>query len=178
MWEAAPESRGRAPEFGAFFEANVERARRLAWRLVGGDEAAAEDIVQEAFAKAYRNLGKFRGEARLESWLYRIVVNEAHNYRRWRRVREVWATVRAEETADPATRGPGDPKLQERISKALETLSPMQREAFVLVHWERFTVREAAAVLGKSEGTVKTHLHRALQKLRSELADLREEALP
>ncbi len=178
MWEAAPESRGRAPDFGAFFEANVERARRLAWRLVGGDEAAAEDIVQEAFAKAYRRLGQFRGEARLESWFYRIVVNEAHNYRRWRRVREVWATVRGEKTADPAPRVPGDPKLQERISKALETLSPMQRAAFVLVHWERFTVREAAAVLDKSEGTVKTHLHRALQKLRSELADLREEALP
>lgn len=162
-------------DFGAFFEANVDRARRLAWRLVGGDDAAAEDVVQDAFVKAYRNLHKFRAEARIESWFFRIVVNEAHNYRRWRGIREIWSGARGEEPPDPTARDESDPMLRERISKALGGLSRGQREAFVLVHLEGFTVRETAEMLGSAQGTVKRHLHRALGKLRSELAGEKEE---
>jgi RNA polymerase sigma-70 factor (ECF subfamily) len=173
--EAGLETEERAFDFGAFFEVNVERARRLAWRLVDGDDAAAEDVVQDAFVKAYRGLARFRGDSQVESWFYRIVVNEAHNYRRWRRVREAWNAAWAEDVPDPASGTPGDPKLRERIASALEGLSRTQREAFVLVHLEGFTVRDAAAVLGRSEGTVKTHLHRALRKLRRRLADLQGE---
>jgi RNA polymerase sigma-70 factor (ECF subfamily) len=172
---AALETEEVAPDFGVFFEANVDRARRLAWRLVGGDEAAAEDVVQDAFIKAYRSLARFRAESRLESWFYCIVVNEAHNYRRWRRVREVWQTLQGEEPRSYAQHAPGDPGLRQRISVALEALSSAQRDVFVLVHFEGFTMREAAEVLGRSEGTVKTHLRRALQRLREELVDLREE---
>jgi RNA polymerase sigma-70 factor (ECF subfamily) len=172
---AALENEEAGTDFGGFFEANVDRARRLAWRLVGGDEAAAEDVVQNAFIKAYRNLARFRGESRLESWFYRIVVNETHNYRRWRRVRDLWQAQQTEEPVDAAQYAPGDPGLRQRISVALEALSSTQRDVFVLVHFEGFTVREAAEVLGRSEGTVKTHLRRALQRLREELADLWEE---
>ena len=60
--------------FHLFVASHRERARRLAWRLVGGDDAAAEDVVQEAFIKAYRALGQFREEASLATWFYRIVV--------------------------------------------------------------------------------------------------------
>jgi RNA polymerase sigma-70 factor (ECF subfamily) len=69
----------------------------------------------------------------------------------------------------------GDPLLRRRIAEALAQLSRSQREAFVLVHMEGFSVREAATVMGKPEGTVKSHLHRALQALRSQLADLAED---
>jgi RNA polymerase sigma-70 factor, ECF subfamily len=69
----------------------------------------------------------------------------------------------------------GDPLLRRRIAKALAQLSRSQKEAFVLVHMEGFSVREAAALMEKPEGTVKSHLHRALQALRSELADLAED---
>jgi RNA polymerase sigma-70 factor (ECF subfamily) len=69
----------------------------------------------------------------------------------------------------------GDPLLRRRIADALAQLSRSQREAFVLVHLEGFSVHEAAAVIGKPEGTMKSHLHRALQTLRSELADLTED---
>ena len=68
---------------------------------------------------------------------------------------------------------PADPLLRRRIAEALGRLSRGQREAFVLVHLEGFTVRESAKLLGKKEGTVKSHLHRALRTLRSELGDLR-----
>lgn len=158
--------------FGRFAAANLERARRLAWRLVGGDEAAAEDVVQEALVRAYRGLARFRDEASLETWFYRILVRQAHNYRRWRRLRTLWTAALEAEPADPAARDPGDPALRRRIRLALDALSRGQREAFVLVHLEGWSVRESAALLGKSEGTVKSHLHRALRSLRSALGDL------
>ena len=86
---AALESRDAAAvaleeRFSALVASHRERALRLAWRLVGGDEAAAEDVAQEAFVSAYRALPRFRGDARLETWFYRILVNQAHRYRRWR----------------------------------------------------------------------------------------------
>ena len=70
---------------------------------------------------------------------------------------------------------PGDPLLRRHIAGALAQLSRSQKEAFVLVHMEGLSVREASALMGKPEGTVKSHLHRALQALRSELADLAED---
>jgi RNA polymerase sigma-70 factor (ECF subfamily) len=64
--------------------------------------------------------------------------------------------------------------LGRRIAEALGRLTRRQREAFILVHLEGFTVRESAELLGKPTGTVKSHLHRALRKLRAELADLQD----
>jgi len=164
---------GEAVDFARFFESHVARARRLAWRLVGGDEAAADDVVQEAFAKAYRGLAGFRAEARLETWLHRIVVNEAASHHRRQRL---WRLLIGGAPPEPTTPGDlqGDPGLRRIISGAVGRLSRGQREAFVLVHLEGYTVREAAALCDKSEGSVKRHLHRALQRLREDLAPLRE----
>jgi RNA polymerase sigma-70 factor (ECF subfamily) len=164
----------RGERFSAFVASHRERARRLAWRLIGGDEAAAEDVTQDAFVKAYRALGSFRGDARLETWFYRILVRQAHNYRRWRAVRDLWSGVREEDPPDSSAEELGDPGLRRRIASALEQLSRRQREAFVLVHLEGFTIQECADLLGKPTGTIKSHLHRALTTLRTELADLHE----
>lgn len=160
--------------FSTFVVSQRDRARRLAWRLVGGDEAAAEDVTQDAFVKAYQALDDFRGEASLETWFYRILVRQAHNYRRWRAVRNMWHSPSEEELADPTVVTLGDPGLRRRIATALDQLSRRQREAFILVHLEGFTVQECADFLGKPSGTVKSHLHRALVALRMELADLKE----
>lgn len=170
--EAAPAEREEC--FSAFVVSHRERARRLAWRLVGGDEAAAEDVTQDALVKAYQALGSFRGDASLETWFYRILVRQAHNYRRWRAVRDVWNRVWEEDPPDPSTGILRDPGLRRRIAQALDRLSRRQREAFILVHLEGFTVQECAELLGKPPGTVKSHLHRALTALRAELADLQE----
>ena len=126
--------------FSAFVTLQRDRARRTAWRLVGGDEAAAEDVTQEAFIRAYRALDRFRGEASLETWFYRILVRQAHNHRRWRAVRALWHSESAAEPADPTSAVQGDPGLRRRIAQALDQLSRRQREAFVLVHLEGFTV--------------------------------------
>jgi RNA polymerase sigma-70 factor (ECF subfamily) len=161
--------------FHLFVASHRARALRLAWRLVGGDDAAAEDVIQEAFIKAYRALGQFREEASLATWFYQIVVRQAHNYCRWRTVRETWRALWPGGLPHAAAQASGDPLLRRRIAKALAQLSGSQKEAFVLVHMEGFSVREASALMEKPEGTVKSHLHRALQALRSELADLAED---
>jgi RNA polymerase sigma-70 factor (ECF subfamily) len=164
----------REARFAALVGSHRERARRLAFRLVGGDAEAAEDVAQDAFVRAWAGLDRFRGDSSLETWFYRILVRAAHNYRRWRAVRQVWTTVRSDELLDPAAPPPGDPALRRRIQSALEGLTRLQRDSFVLVHMEGFSVRETAEILGRAQGTVKSHLHRALRRLRAELGDLRD----
>jgi RNA polymerase sigma-70 factor (ECF subfamily) len=164
--------------FAEFVASHRERAIRLAWRLVGGDPAAAEDVAQEAFLRALRGIDRFREEASLSTWFYRILVRQAHSHRRWRDVRRRWHGETNEEPPDPRPEAVGDPGLRWRIARALDRLSRGQREVFVLIHMEGFTVREAAALLGRSEGTVKSHLHRALTALRDDLRDLCEADTP
>jgi RNA polymerase sigma-70 factor (ECF subfamily) len=164
----------RAEEFSRFAEARRERALRLAFRLLAGDQATAEDVVQNAFFRAHRALAGFRGDASLDTWFYRILVREVQRQRRWQSLRS-WFAVDPEVAPPPLDARPvSDPGLRRRIAHALERLSAGQREAFVLVHLEELTISEAAEVLGKAVGTVKSHLHRALVALRAELADLRE----
>jgi RNA polymerase sigma-70 factor (ECF subfamily) len=163
--------------FAAFVEEHRERARRMAWRLVGGDTAAAEDVAQDAFVRAWLGLSRFRGEASLGTWFYRILVRQAAQHRRWRRLRELWGGLGTPDAADPRPDASGDPALRARIAAALARLPQGQREVFVLVHLEEFTVSETAEILGKAVGTVKSHLHRALAALRRELADLAEESV-
>jgi RNA polymerase sigma-70 factor (ECF subfamily) len=162
----------REQRFEAFVASHRDRAVRLAWRLLDGDAAAAEDVAQDAFVRAYRALPRFRGEASLATWFYRILVRRAHSHRRWRAVRERWAGPSQVEATDPRAAALGDPLLRRRIGQALERLSRRQREVFVLVHLDGFTVREAAGILRMPTGTLKSHLHRALRGLRRELRDV------
>lgn len=163
----------REAAFQAFVASHRARAVSLAWRLVGGDAAAAEDVAQDAFVQAWRALRGFREEAALSTWFFRILVREAHAARRRGRLRSFWNELTGQEPAE--RRAPADGGLQRRILAALESLPRGQREAFALVHLEGFSVTEAAAVLGSAPGTIKSHVHRALVHLRSELADLAEE---
>ena len=160
--------------FADFVAEHRDRAVGLAWRLVGGEEGAAEDVAQEAFARAYRGLARFRGDAQLSTWFHRILVNESRRHVRWRGVRRRFGGEAPADPPDPAARPATDPALRARILAALDTLSRGQREAFVLVHLEGLTVNEAAEATGRAPGTIKSHLHRALRGLRAELADLHD----
>ena len=92
--------------------------------------------------------------------------------RRWRAVRQRFAAESRDEWPDPKPAALPDPALRERIAQALGRISRGQREAFILVHLEELSIPEAAAVLGRSTGTVKTHLHRGLRALRAHLDDV------
>lgn len=162
----------REQRFDAFVAGQQDKAVRLARRLLGGDEAAAEDVAQEAFVRAYRGLDRFREESSLSTWFYRILVREAGRYRRWRAVRQRHAADPQGELPDPNAQALPDPVMRARIGASLDKLSRGQREAFVLVHLEGFTITEAAQVLDRAPGTLKTHLHRALRALRADLADV------
>ena len=162
--------------FDAFVNDHRDRALRIAWRLLGGDAVAAEDVAQEAFVRAYRGLGGFRGDAELATWFHRILVNEVRRHQRWsvlRRARQV--DDEPDSVADPDSAARPDPALRRRIRAAIDALPRGQREAFVLVHLEGLTLVEAASATGRAVGTMKSHLHRALASLRDRLADLAPE---
>jgi RNA polymerase sigma-70 factor, ECF subfamily len=164
----------REARFAAFVDAHRERSVRLAWRMLG-DQSAAEDVAQDAFVRAYRALPRFREEAELSTWFHQILVRQVHNHRRWAAVRRRWASwVGTDPVSRPVPRDGGLPK---RLNQALDALTANQREAFVLVHLEGFTIREAAEVAGRAPGTMKSHLHRALVSLRASLADVYAEEL-
>ena len=176
-----------ASELGERFSALVARERQrtvaLAYHLTGGNLELAKDVAQEAFFRAFRALPRFRGEAELRTWLVRIVIRQAAtSLRRQARQRHLGvAWPWASEDPPAAAHASGEPSsvvelggVRVRISAALLRLSTSQRAAFSLVHLEGVSIEEAARMLGRSPGTVKSHLHRALRALRSELGDLRE----
>jgi len=158
--------------FTQFVAAHGAMARRVAWRLMGGDGAAAEDVVQNAFVKAHAKFHTVLQEGAREAWFRQVVVREALNQLRWLGVRRRVAQLAGfDDRAQPAPMRDGGAIA--RIERAVASLSPQQRAIFVLVHLEEQTVAEAAAQLGIAEGTAKSHLHRALTSLRTQLEDLR-----
>ncbi len=163
---------GDGDAFGTIVETYRDRLFGLALGIVR-NTAAAEDIVQEAFVKAYRNLRRFRGDSSVYTWLYRIAVNTAHNHlRRERRAGRVdfeeVAPVIAAKDPNPADRA-ADSELGEAIDGAIQRLPRRQREVFILHYFERMTHREIAEALGVTEGAVKASFFHAIRKLKGAL---------
>src|SRR5216684_4277828 len=151
----------------------------LAFRLLN-DSGDASDVVQEVFLKVFRNVGHFRRQSSLKTWIYRITVNEAHNQRRWffrHRSREVGLDDEPEESRKRAladgTRSPFDYAFdRERhvlIESALARINPLFREVVVLRDIEDLSYEEIADVLQISLGTVKSRIMRGREALREEL---------
>ena len=181
-----PGAASKEERFEALLRSERQRAIRIAYHLTGGDRAMAEDLAQEAFLRAFDALPVFRGEAAMSSWFIRILLNQASSYRRrqwvrrrglsfWRQDADEGASLPGVVRGGGAAVLPGDPGLRRRMAQALTHLSEGQRQAFSLVYLEAMTLAEAADVMGAAVGTVKSHLHRALTKLRVELQDLMEE---
>lgn len=167
------------------FREIVERHKRRVFYLaldLTGNHHDAEDLSQEVFIKAFRALDGFRGEAQVQTWLYRITVNTFLNTRRkkalaFMRLRDDFADAGFEQDTAPAPDdGVADNLLRRRIESALDVLSPKERTAFVLRQDHDLPVKEIAAAMDVAEGTVKSLLFRATQKLRHELAPYRAEA--
>ena len=164
----------REMRFAQFVERHRNRSIGLAWRLLSADQSAAEDVVQQALMKAWDKLDSFRGDAELSTWFHTILIRQVRSHQRRNAVRRRFAFLLGGYPTVGQATPLGDAGLRERISMALDQLSPGQREAFVLIHLEGYTVTEAAAFLGRSPGTIKSHLHRALRTMRASLGDLKE----
>ena len=154
----------------------------LALRLLD-DQGEACDVVQEVFLKVFRNIGNFRGQSSLKTWIYRITVNEAHNARRWffrHRRREVELDHSPDEARDwkdiipDRSRSPFDVAFDREqhvmIEAALERINPIFREAVVLRDIMDLSYEEIAEVLAVSLGTVKSRILRGREALREKLA--------
>jgi len=155
----------------------------LALRLLN-DPSDAADVVQEVFLKVFRNVGHFRGQSSLKTWIYRITVNEAHNQRRWffrHRQREVGLEDEQEETRSMAQVLPDamnspfdyvfDRERQNLVEQALSKINPTFREVVVLRDIADLSYEEIAEVLQLSLGTVKSRILRGREALRQELSE-------
>ena len=148
---------------------------RLAWRL-SGDETAAEDIVQEAFIKAWRKIGEFRMEASFKSWLHRITVNTAMDYLRKHVRRTQFETPEPEwEKREYAAEAP-DTGMQIDIGAqtqaAMMNLSEAERTALLLKHYEGHSIKEVARIMEITTGACKQNIFRAVRKMRVALSPL------
>jgi RNA polymerase sigma-70 factor (ECF subfamily) len=147
-------------------------------KLTAGNHALADDLAQETFVLAWRNLASFRQEARFSTWLYRIATNAwlAHARKR----REELLGDRDDDVADDDESVPSDDvgggdharsaTLKIDMERALATLSDAERAAIVQCYHNDLSHEEAAYVLGCPVGTVKTHVLRGKQKLKRVLA--------
>lgn len=164
---------GEAEAFRILVERYQGRAYSIAFGMVGDREDAME-VVQEAFLKAFRTLGGFRGESSFYTWLYRILVNLAIDLRR--KVRPVQLEA-PERLGDPRASDPAEEahrrELRAAISAAIETLPPEQQAVIVLREIQGLSYAEIAEVEQVPIGTVMSRLFYARRKLQVALAGYR-----
>ena len=176
----------RRREAGAFEELVADRSSEiygLLFRLTENPEEA-RDLTQETFLRAFQSIDRFRGDADIRTWIYRIAINQARNRYRWWRRRRRDATVSLETTRGESTQTVSDTLVEpsenpefraqarERetlLRKALQQLANAYRETVILRDIEGFTYEEIAQTLGINVGTVKSRLARGRQELRKKL---------
>ena len=180
--------------FRTIMQRNNRRLYRVA-RSVVHDDSEAEDVVQEAYVRAFGSLDRFRGDASLATWLTRIALNEAFERRRRRRPTVELEILDAEPSGksqiipfplmsadiDPE-RAAAQRQIRQLIEAAIDGLPEIFRIVFVMREIEDMSVEETAGILGLQPATVKTRLHRARRMLRraldKQLASTLNEAFP
>jgi RNA polymerase sigma-70 factor, ECF subfamily len=162
------------------FQTLVERHRSMVYRVAyqfAGNHYDAEDIAQEVFIKVYRSLDRFRQDAQLTSWLYRIVMNACIDHRRrhlptaaapFGEGAEQRLLNTPEEAPDPEDRAYGR-ELGQVLECEISRLPDGQRIVFIMRHHQGLKLAEIADALGLAEGTVKRQLHAAVHRMRGAL---------
>jgi RNA polymerase sigma-70 factor (ECF subfamily) len=176
--------RGDADAFGELVTRYRGRMYQVAYGMVGHHESAM-DLTQEAFLRAYQNLGSFRGEAKFSTWLRRIVTNVCLDHLRKAEHRTAalsYDDTRGEEddpsdgprltsTLEAPDRSVARKELGRAILEALRVLTPEQRAAIVLREVEDLSYEEIAKAMDCAVGTVMSRLHYARKRLRSLLKE-------
>jgi RNA polymerase sigma-70 factor (ECF subfamily) len=163
--------------FRALVDQHARSVFRLAYRMTG-NETDAEDMVQETFLRAWKQIGKFDGRAAFGTWLHRICTNCSLDHLRLRQRRQAAQPVypAADEQSDPIAMVAAESPSPERLAMssqvsailgpALEELTEMERAAFILRHNEGMGIEEISVELGVQPGAAKHSVFRAVQKLR------------
>jgi RNA polymerase sigma-70 factor (ECF subfamily) len=171
------------------FRRLVERHSRavfqLAYRMTGS-EPDAEDIVQDTFLKAYRQLRRFESRSAFATWLHRIAINCAYDTLRKRPRQKAEPLEMDDEKGrpvEPEADAAGQPdrlafsaEVERRVRTALDALTPAERSAFVLRHLEGRSIDEIGQALGLQVSATKHSVFRAVQKMRRALSPLIEGA--
>jgi RNA polymerase sigma-70 factor, ECF subfamily len=170
---------GSAAAFGELVERYERRVFRLARNITGNYEDA-EDVMQNAFVQAFKNLSRFRGDSRFYTWVVRITVNEAFMKMRRRRFNEVSIndSLEVDDSVVPRQLEDWDPNPEQRYSQeelhgilatTIGKLDPGYRTVFQLRDVEELSTKETAEALGLSLPAVKTRLRRARMQMRNSL---------
>ncbi|MGE0041847.1 MAG: RNA polymerase sigma factor [Vicinamibacterales bacterium] len=170
---------GDAEAFRALVERHSRYVYQLAHRMTGSVQDA-EDVVQEAFLKAHRQLGRFESRAGFRTWIHRIAVNCSIDLIRARRTRELAhdpADIESGAAAGPVSSADPLPdrllfgvEIREQVTAALGLLTAAERAAFMLRHVEGRSIREVGEALGLKPEATKNSVFRAVRKLRAALA--------
>lgn len=159
--------------FGALVDRHGPSMLRYARRLVGGSEADAGEVVQEAFISAWRSLDTFRGESSIRTWLFRLVHRRAVDLQRHRRptpIDDELISRVIEASGDNPLQDVLDAELLEALQRALDELPWNQRAAWLLREVEGLGYEEIARTMGTTVGSVRGHLHRRRRQLAERMA--------
>jgi RNA polymerase sigma-70 factor, ECF subfamily len=161
---------GDVDAFGELYREHAGRVFALCVRMTG-DRIHARELMQDVFVRAWERLGSFRGDASFGSWLHRLAVNVVLTGVRTNRRREARVTLAEDLAAAEGDRGSTggvvavDPGTAIDLERAIATLPPGARSAFVLHDVEGFSHAEIAELTGLAEGTIRAQLHRARKLL-------------
>ena len=163
---------GDGAAFEVLYRQHATRLYNLASRMIGA-KGEADDLLQDIFLLAYRKMASFRGESSLGTWLYRLAMNHCLDVLRNRQTRMGQRTDSLDEPdAMPVTSPVPVLSAVSRIDleRAIQALPPACRAAFLLHDVEGFGHQEVGAMLGVSEGTSKSQVHKARMRIRGYLA--------
>lgn len=146
--------------FGALVEAYQPRLRRFFLNLTLGDEALSDDLAQETFIKAYIELRSFRGMARFSTWLFRIGYNEFYSHKR----RE-HATQGLDGIVEPHDNPIDASEAGLDVKAAMALLNEVERTVVTLFYIDDMPLKQVAKVMNVKESTLRSHLHRAREKM-------------
>jgi RNA polymerase sigma-70 factor (ECF subfamily) len=154
--------RGDAFAWRTLYDRHFPQVDRLVHAL-GITDNEADDVCQEIFVSVFRSLARFRGDARVSTWIHRVAVREAVRWAKRGRMRRVLATLflREREAAPPPASSETEAGRRQYLRRLLDRLAPERRLALVLHEIEGLPVGDIAAISGCAENTVWTRIHRA-----------------
>jgi len=160
-------------QLNTLIEENYQMIFLLALKMLKNYEDA-EDATQEIFIKVYENISSFRKESKFTTWVYRIALNHIY-YMNSKKSKDLNNIPNAHEVRTQVDTNPAtvlqEKELFDSLEKAIEALSPRQKEIFVMRYYNQLPFKKIAQILKKSLGTVKSSYFFAMQKIKNDLQD-------